>query len=77
MNSKEEAEFARLMAFPDWDDEDFGDEGSSSSSTLAPPNLIQSYTALLNLGLLSDDFKRLNRAGLLRFLARCQQNDGS
>lgn len=82
LDSKDEEDFARLMAFPDSDDEDVGEgsawpKGSTSGSTLAPPNLIQSYTALLVLGLLSDDFKRVNRAGLLRFLARCQSDDGS
>lgn len=72
------------MAFPDSDDEDpqHGEgsalpSASTAESTYCPPNLIQSYTALLILGILDDDFTRLNRAGLLRFVARCQINDGS
>lgn len=88
LDLKEAEDFARLMAFPDSDDdEEVGDgEGgayispsstTTADSSLSPPNLIQSYTALLILGILSDDFKRLNRAGLLRFVARCQLDDGS
>ncbi|GAA6042262.1 hypothetical protein JCM8097_000603 [Rhodosporidiobolus ruineniae] len=55
---------------------------SSSSSTgtftsLDTPHIIQSYTALLNLALLNDDFLRLNRRGLLDFLGACQNEDGS
>jgi geranylgeranyl transferase type-1 subunit beta len=68
------------MAFEDDDDED----GLSPSrptaepeTALSPANIIQSYTALLILGILSDDYSRLDRASLLRFVARCQNNDGS
>ncbi|KAM0752206.1 terpenoid cyclases/Protein prenyltransferase [Meredithblackwellia eburnea MCA 4105] len=50
---------------------------TTSSSDFSPAHLIQSYTALLILGMLGDDFTRLDRAGLLRFLARCQGGDGS
>ncbi|ORY92956.1 terpenoid cyclases/protein prenyltransferase alpha-alpha toroid [Leucosporidium creatinivorum] len=84
LDDKEAADFARLMAFPDSDDEDppHGEgsalpSASTAESTYCPPNLIQSYTALLILGILNDDFTRLNRAGLLRFVARCQMDDGS
>lgn len=73
----EEEEFDRLMAF----DDEFPDEAplpNPVSPSISPePNLIQSYTALLNLGLLSDDFSRLNRAGIIRFVAKCQNDDGS
>jgi len=34
------------------------------------------YTALLSLAILRDDFKRLDRAGLLKFLRACQREDG-
>ncbi|GAA5928277.1 uncharacterized protein JCM15063_003836 [Sporobolomyces koalae] len=50
---------------------------SSSSETLDPPNLIQSYTAILILALLNDSLARLDRVGLLRFLGRCQNPNGS
>ncbi|BGP55355.1 geranylgeranyl transferase type-1 subunit beta [Rhodotorula sphaerocarpa] len=42
-----------------------------------PANIIQTYTALLVLGLFDDDFTRLDRAGLKRFLRACQNADGS
>lgn len=42
-----------------------------------PANIIQTYTALLVLGLLDDDFTRLDRTGLKRFLRACQNADGS
>ncbi|TFK48769.1 terpenoid cyclases/Protein prenyltransferase [Heliocybe sulcata] len=41
------------------------------------PHLIMTYTALLSLSILRDDFSRLNRAGLLKFLEHCQRSDGS
>lgn len=69
----EEEEFARLMEFDGEDEPPALDD----QTCLSPPNLIQSYTALLILGILSDDFSRLDRAGLLRFVARCQLPDGS
>ncbi|GAA6063144.1 hypothetical protein JCM10212_001192 [Sporobolomyces blumeae] len=50
---------------------------ASVAATLDPPNIIQSYTALLNLALLDDDLSRLNRAGLARFVGECQCDDGS
>ncbi|GAA6002556.1 hypothetical protein JCM10207_001180 [Rhodosporidiobolus poonsookiae] len=46
-------------------------------SSLDHPHIIQSYTALLILGLLGDDFTRLNRAGLLNLLGSSQNADGS
>ncbi|GAA5908245.1 hypothetical protein JCM6882_006780 [Rhodosporidiobolus microsporus] len=41
------------------------------------PHVIQSYTALLILAILNDDFSRLNRKGLLDFVGSCQNEDGS
>jgi len=35
------------------------------------------YTGLLSLAILRDDFSRLDRQGLLRFLRACQREDGS
>ncbi|GEM07421.1 geranylgeranyl transferase type-1 subunit beta [Rhodotorula toruloides] len=49
----------------------------SAFPSLDPPNLIQTYTALLILGLLDDDFKRIDRQGLLRLIGACQTADGS
>ncbi|GAA5842543.1 hypothetical protein JCM11251_004900 [Rhodosporidiobolus azoricus] len=46
-------------------------------SSVDYPHVIQSYTALLILGLLDDDFSRLDRQGLLDFVGRCQNEDGS
>jgi geranylgeranyl transferase type-1 subunit beta len=45
--------------------------------SLAPPNVIQTYTAILALAVLGDGFKRLDRAGVVHFLGRCQNADGS
>lgn len=78
LSAEEEDEFAKLMAF---DGEDFSDDDGPDFATpispFASPNLVQSYAALLNLGLLGDDFVRLNRRAMIRFLARCQNDDGS
>ncbi|KAJ7149043.1 terpenoid cyclases/protein prenyltransferase alpha-alpha toroid [Mycena crocata] len=41
------------------------------------PHLIMTYAALLSLSMLHDDFSRLNRAGLLKFVASCQNRNGS
>ncbi|GAA5910754.1 protein geranylgeranyltransferase type I subunit CDC43 [Sporobolomyces salmoneus] len=50
---------------------------SSSRATLDPPNIIQSYTAILILALLEDPLERLDRSGLLRLVGECQNSDGS
>ncbi|BGP31803.1 geranylgeranyl transferase type-1 subunit beta [Rhodotorula toruloides] len=50
---------------------------TSAFSSLDPASLIQTYTALLILGLLDDNFERLNRQNLLRFIGACQTSDGS
>ncbi|TRM62135.1 terpenoid cyclases/protein prenyltransferase alpha-alpha toroid [Schizophyllum amplum] len=41
------------------------------------PHIIMTYTALLGLAILRDDFKRLDREGLRRFVRACQLPDGS
>ncbi|KAI0088510.1 terpenoid cyclases/protein prenyltransferase alpha-alpha toroid [Irpex rosettiformis] len=41
------------------------------------PSLIMTYTALLNLAILRDDFTRLERPGLIKFIKACQREDGS
>ncbi|KAI5989106.1 terpenoid cyclases protein prenyltransferase [Pisolithus albus] len=41
------------------------------------PQMIMTYTALLSLAILRDDFSRLDRPGLISFLKACQNEDGS
>jgi len=41
------------------------------------PQLIVTYTALLTLAILRDDFTRLDRAGIVQLLGACQREDGS
>ncbi|GAA5972927.1 hypothetical protein JCM3765_007849, partial [Sporobolomyces pararoseus] len=50
---------------------------STSRITLDPPNIIQSYTAILILALLDDSLEKLNRSALLRLVGKCQNSDGS
>ena len=40
------------------------------------PHIIVTYTALLSLAILRDDFSKLDRPGLLTFLRACQREDG-
>lgn len=40
------------------------------------PHMIVTYTALLSLAILRDDFTRLDRPGLVKFLGSCQRPDG-
>ena len=40
------------------------------------PHIIMTYTALLSLAILRDDFSRLDRPGLIRFLRSCQKPNG-
>ncbi|KAI9069323.1 terpenoid cyclases/Protein prenyltransferase [Trametes sanguinea] len=47
------------------------------SSDCDNPHLVMTYTALLSLAILRDDFSKLDRKGILRFLSACQQEDGS
>jgi len=49
----------------------------SSYSEFDLPQMIMTYTALLALSILRDDFSRLDRAGLIQFLKACQRKDGS
>jgi len=41
------------------------------------PHIIMTYTALLSLSILRDDFSRLDRLGLINFIRACQRDDGS
>ncbi|KAF9533301.1 terpenoid cyclases/protein prenyltransferase alpha-alpha toroid [Crepidotus variabilis] len=41
------------------------------------PHLIMTYTALLSLAILRDDFSKLDRKGIIAFLRCCQRQDGS
>lgn len=41
------------------------------------PHVIMTYTALLALAILRDDFSKLNRPGLITLLRACQREDGS
>lgn len=41
------------------------------------PQMIMTYTALLSLAILRDDFSRLDRPRLISFLKACQNEDGS
>ncbi|KIM43086.1 hypothetical protein M413DRAFT_443899 [Hebeloma cylindrosporum] len=41
------------------------------------PHIIMTYTALISLAILRDDFSRLDREGLLQFISACQREDGS
>ncbi|KAF7309818.1 Terpenoid cyclases/Protein prenyltransferase [Mycena indigotica] len=41
------------------------------------PHLVMTYTALLTLAILRDDFLRLDRKGLIKFMRSCQKEDGS
>lgn len=51
-------------------------EYPSSMRDLDPPHLAMSYTALLILAVLEDDFTRLDRQAMLECVARCQTADG-
>jgi len=51
--------------------------GARPSSDLDSAHLIQTYTALVILGLLDDDYARLRRHDLARFVGACQNPDGS
>ena len=82
---------AQIQGFRDWVYEQQmpagGFRGSDSlaaaglsaeqACTTDPANVIQTYTALCVLGLLGDDYSRLDRPGLKRFLGECQNEDGS
>ncbi|KIJ17857.1 hypothetical protein PAXINDRAFT_167801 [Paxillus involutus ATCC 200175] len=42
-----------------------------------PPHVIVTYTALLSLAILRDEFAQLDRPGIIKFLQACQNEDGS
>lgn len=48
-----------------------------SQNTYDTPHLAMTYTALCNLAILNDDFSRLNKEGLQRFVQSCQTGDGA
>ncbi|KAI0373782.1 terpenoid cyclases/Protein prenyltransferase [Pilatotrama ljubarskyi] len=48
-----------------------------STSDYETPHLVMTYTALLSLAILRDDFSNLDRAGIVGFLRACQRQDGS
>ncbi|CAK5280367.1 unnamed protein product [Mycena citricolor] len=50
---------------------------TNSPTPLLAPHIIMTYTALLCLALLRDDFTRLSRSGLAHFVKSCQKADGS
>ncbi|KIM56077.1 hypothetical protein SCLCIDRAFT_17231 [Scleroderma citrinum Foug A] len=50
---------------------------SGEPTSESAPQLIMTYTALLSLAMLRDDFSRLDRSGLISFLKACQNEDGS
>ncbi|KAL5519823.1 hypothetical protein ACEPAG_1483 [Sanghuangporus baumii] len=54
-------------------------EGSTSThgEEADPPHLIMTYTALLALAILRDDFTQLDREGLVNLLRATQKSDGS
>jgi len=60
-------------------DEPENDDGWVSTSDLStdPPHLIMTYTAILSLAILRDDFSRLDHAGVRNLLRATQQDDGS
>ncbi|KAI0642970.1 terpenoid cyclases/Protein prenyltransferase [Trametes meyenii] len=53
------------------------DYNGSTSSEYEAPHLVMTYTALISLAILRDDFSKLDRAGIIRFLRACQLDDGS
>lgn len=49
---------------------------STYESEFDTPHMIATYTALISLAILRDDFTRLDRRGLVAFLRSSQQEDG-
>ncbi|KAF9815988.1 hypothetical protein IEO21_04315 [Rhodonia placenta] len=49
----------------------------SDYSEYDTPHLIMTYTAMLSLAVLRDDFARLDRPGILHLIRACQREDGS
>jgi hypothetical protein len=48
-----------------------------SSNDYDLPHIIMTYTALISLSIIKDDFSRLDKLGLVKFLQSCQREDGS
>ncbi|KAH7885200.1 terpenoid cyclases protein prenyltransferase [Phlebopus sp. FC_14] len=48
-----------------------------SETSENPPHIIVTYTALLSLAILRDNFSRLDEPGVIAFLKACQNEDGS
>ncbi|KAJ7155455.1 terpenoid cyclases/protein prenyltransferase alpha-alpha toroid [Mycena crocata] len=49
----------------------------ASYSDYDSPHLVMTYTALLALAILRDDFSKLDRPGIVKFIGTCQRDDGS
>lgn len=41
-----------------------------------PPHLIMTFSAILSLAILKDDFSKLDRLGIIKLLGSAQQKDG-
>ncbi|KAF6755843.1 geranylgeranyltransferase type I [Ephemerocybe angulata] len=52
-------------------------EQTPSYANYDSPHIIMTYVALLILAMLRDDFSRLDRRGIVKFLGSCQRPDGS
>ena len=63
---------SRITASVFVSDHDFQGEPSEYDTG----HLVMTYTALLCLSILRDDFSKLERQGILRLLRSCQQEDG-
>lgn len=54
-----------------------GNESPNPASHCDQPHLVMTYTALISLSILRDDFGKLDRDGILRCLRAAQKEDGS
>ncbi|THV03630.1 terpenoid cyclases/Protein prenyltransferase [Dendrothele bispora CBS 962.96] len=54
-----------------------GGPSTSDPNSTDAPHIIMTYTALIALAILRDDFSRLDRRGLVNLLRSCQRPDGS
>ncbi|KAF8133883.1 terpenoid cyclases protein prenyltransferase [Boletus edulis] len=54
-----------------------GEDTNYSESSENSPHIILTYTALLSLAILRDDFSQLDRPGIIKVLRACQNEDGS
>jgi geranylgeranyl transferase type-1 subunit beta len=60
-----------------WRGTDFGDLTTAENAKWDPANVPATYFALVALLILGDDFKRVNRKGILQWLRYLQREDGS